>query len=102
MAWFIKTEKFTPKTLQLRAEDRRVFIKKHKRWVAELNALGTKIISGYLVDKDKIPGGGGVLIIEANSYEEAIALIRQDPMIAENLVVWEIHEWIPIWGKLIK
>ena len=39
-------------------------------------AHGRKISSGYLVDKNKIPGGGGVLIFEADSYEEAMKLIQ--------------------------
>tara|TARA_Y100001968_G_scaffold104654_1_gene94598 strand:+ start:11547 stop:11873 length:327 start_codon:yes stop_codon:yes gene_type:complete len=102
MSWFIKTESFTSKTLRLPSSDRRKFLAKHKEWVAKLHALGTNISSGYLVDENKKPGGGGVLIIEATSYEDAIALIKQDPMIIEDLVTWKVQEWLPVFGQLLK
>ena len=57
---------------------------------------GIKIASGYLVDRNHLPGGGGFLVLEANNYEEAHLLIREDPMIRNKLVKWDLHEWIPI------
>ena len=102
MPWFIKTETFTEKTLGLPLEDRRLFLDQHKSWVREVNNRGIKISSGYLVDKNKLPGGGGVLIIEVDSYEQAILLIQQDPLIAQKLVNWEVQEWMPVAGNLIK
>ncbi len=101
MPWYIKTEKFTNKTLKLSAEERKVFLQRHKNWVIQLNKRGEKIISGYLVDKKQLPGGGGLLIIKANSYEEAMSLIQEDPMIICDLVTWELQEWIPIVGQLM-
>ncbi len=101
MSWFIKTEQFTEKTLALLEKDRRLIIDKHKSWVKNLKIQGKKISSGYLVNKSKAPGGGGLLIIEANSFEEAIAIIKEDPMITNNLVTWRLQEWIPISGELI-
>ena len=101
MPWFIKTERFTPQTLKLTSQERRLFLEKHKAWVAKLNATGIKICSGYLADQNKLPGGGGLLILEAESYEDAIALIEKDPMIMNNLVSWEIQEWIPCFGELM-
>tara|TARA_Y100001968_G_scaffold331780_1_gene387649 strand:+ start:2692 stop:3000 length:309 start_codon:yes stop_codon:yes gene_type:complete len=101
MSWFIKTEQFTSKTLKLPLDKRRVFVKKHKEWVKELHAHGRKVSSGYLVDKNKKPGGGGVLIIEANSYEEAMTIIKKDPIIMEDLVTWQVQEWVPVFGHLI-
>lgn len=98
MPWFIKIEKFTPKTLELSVEDRKVFIDQHKSWVKKLKAMGKRISSGYLVDQNKTPGGGGVLIIKADSYEQAISIVHQDPMISKGLVTWELQEWIPIAG----
>ena len=101
MPLFIKTENFTSETLKLPLKSRSEFIEKHKSWVAELNSKGRKIISGYLVDDKKVPGGGGVLILEANSYKDAITLVKKDPMISKNLVTWEVHEWIPVIGTPI-
>tara|TARA_Y100001968_G_scaffold34_1_gene32 strand:- start:227 stop:520 length:294 start_codon:yes stop_codon:yes gene_type:complete len=94
MGFFIKTEKFTTKTIELSKENKKAYINKHKEWISELKDSGIEVISGYLVDKNRSPGGGGVLIIKASSYEEAIKIVTQDPMIKSNLVTWELHEWI--------
>ena len=101
MPWFIKTEQFTEKTLELSPQNRALFLEKHKCWVEKISSMGWRISSGYLVDKNKVPGGGGVLIVEADSYEVAMKLIQEDPMIIEGLVSWNIQEWIPVSGNLI-
>ena len=59
------------------------------------------ISSGYLINQNHEPGGGGMLIIEANCFEEAKNLITQDPMIKNQLVKWNLHEWIPVVGNLL-
>ena len=99
MPWFIKTESFTKETLKLLPAKRQEILLKHKDWVKSLKDLGGKITSGYLVNENKIPGGGGLLIVEAESFSEAKFLIEQDPMIVYGLVNWELHEWIPIFGE---
>tara|TARA_Y100001968_G_C19427644_1_gene755253 strand:+ start:1639 stop:1950 length:312 start_codon:yes stop_codon:yes gene_type:complete len=96
MPWFVKTENFTKETLQLLPEKRQVFIAQHKKWVASLKRKGRNISSGYLIDENKLPGGGGLLMIEAKNFAAAKKLILKDPMIVYGLVAWEIHEWIPI------
>ncbi len=83
-------------------EKRRKYLIEHKFWVESLKESGKKIASGYLVNKQRKPGGGGLLIIEANTFEEAKTIIEQDPMIENNLVTWEIHEWIPVSGGLLE
>ena len=96
MPFFIKTEKFTDKTKKLSNEERKVFILMHKVWVEDLIQSGEFILSGYLTDEEKIPGGGGVLIIEAKSYLDAKNIILNDPMIINKLVKWDLHQWIPL------
>ncbi len=96
MPWFIKQEQFTKETLSLSAKQRHVFLDMHKSWVAKLINSGTNVTSGYLVNEKKQPGGGGFLIIEATSYSEALALIQEDPIIKNDLVTWNLQEWIPI------
>ena len=54
--------------------------------------------SGFLVDDQRRPGGGGMLIFQASSYDDALAWVRQDPMIVEGLVAWQLQEWIPVIG----
>tara|TARA_B100000700_G_C14852851_1_gene764799 strand:- start:216 stop:524 length:309 start_codon:yes stop_codon:yes gene_type:complete len=101
MPWFIKHERFTKETLNLPLKERRIFLKKHKSWVEKLDNTGQKISSGYLVDEKGKPGGGGFLIIQANSFSEALTCVKQDPMIINGLVTWHLEEWIPISGSLI-
>ena len=96
MPWFVKTEVFTKDTLNLSNKERQKFIKEHKKWIKYLTSSGEIIYSGYLVDENKCPGGGGLLIIKSNSYNEAKILISSDPMITNNLVIWKLNEWIPI------
>ena len=96
MRCFIKTEKFTEGTTSLPKEKRKYFLLKHKEWIAKLHSEGIKISSGYLVNRNNQPGGGGLLIIFSNSYEEAMKIIREDPMIKNKLVTWELNEWIPL------
>ena len=100
MPLFIKTEQFTQKTIDLPPKLRNDFLNKHKVWVQEVRASGKKICSGYLRDKNLAPGGGGFLIFEANSFEEAKFLVEKDPMIKNNLVSWNLHEWVSVAGNL--
>ena len=100
MPFFIKTEKFTDKTKKLSIEERKVFLLMHKEWAEDLIESGAFILSGYLTNEMKKPGGGGVLILEANDYLEAKNVILNDPMIVNKLVTWELHEWNPIIKNL--
>ena len=54
--------------------------------------------SGFLVDQDRRPGGGGLLIFEAASYATALEWVQNDPMIRGGLVDWQLQEWIPVSG----
>ena len=101
MAWFIKTELFTPQAKDLSLDIRRSHIARHRLWVSELNKQGITASSGYLVDEDHIPGGGGFLILKADSYSIAKSIIKKDPIILAELVTWELHEFIQIVGPPI-
>ena len=98
MAWFVKTETFTVAAAALAVEQRRFTLEAHRRWVLQEAALGRRVRSGYLVDGDRRPGGGGLLIFEAKSYPEALAWVENDPMIQAGLVDWQVQEWIPVSG----
>ena len=98
MPLFIKTEKFKDKTLALSHSERKIFLSMHKDWVRNVSQSGQYILSGYLVNNNKEKGGGGLLIIEAKDYESARELIKMDPMIKNELVTWELQEWILIKG----
>ena len=98
MPLFIKTEKFTQKTINMLDKERIIFLNEHKQWVDKLYKGGIKIFSGYVTNKNGKPGGGGLLIIEARDFKEAKYLILQDPMIKNNLVNWEINQLVPVSG----
>ncbi len=102
MPFFIKTEKFTKETQALPPKKRAEYLFQHKIWVKSLKDSGQRISSGYLANNEAQPGGGGLLLIEANSYEEAKGILEQDPMIINKLVNWEINQWVPIPGNFIE
>ena len=82
----------------LAVEQRRLILEAHRRWVLQEAALGRRVRSGYLVDGDRRPGGGGLLIFEATTFPEALAWVENDPMIQACLVDWQLQEWIPVSG----
>jgi uncharacterized protein YciI len=95
MAWFIKTE-----TLRGSAAEAAPHLAAHRAWVRELRSRGIRISSGYRVDGQGRPGGGGLLLLEATDHASAEALIRQDPMVRSGCVSWELHGWISAVGDL--
>ncbi|MGL5794417.1 MAG: YciI family protein [Waterburya sp.] len=64
------------------------YIPAHKNYVRELIAKGHKARTGYWQER-----GGGMLIFEADSLVEAKRIIAQDPLIFNNCVEYELHEW---------
>ncbi len=99
MPIFIKTEKFKDKTLELSKSERKKFLLMHKEWVKDISKSGHYIYSGYLINKKKMPGGGGLLMIEAKDFLTAKKIIEEDPMIKHKLVIWELQEWVLIDGS---
>ena len=100
MPWFIKQETFTAAMRALPSEQRRRHCEDHRAWVESQRSSGLRIASGFLVDGDHKPGGGGLLVFEAANYAAAEALIQQDPMVARDLVAWSLHAWRPVSGDL--
>ena len=96
MPYFIKTETIK-RHYQSEIDFKTKTIKEHKSWVKKLIDQGLYIKSGFLVDKDQVPGAGGLLIIECDSFEEAEKIIQDDPMIKNNMVNWKLNEWINIF-----
>ncbi|MFN9646757.1 MAG: YciI family protein [bacterium] len=95
MPWFIKTERF-----RVAPAEAQPHLAAHRTWVAELRERGVRISSGYLVDGEGQPGGGGLLLLEAEDFASADALIRQDPMVRSGMVHWSLHQWIGAVGQL--
>ena len=98
MPWFVKSETFKAAAAALPAEQRRPTLEAHRDWVSRQKIAGRRLRSGFLVDGDRRPGGGGLLMFEAESYAEALLWIQNDPMIRAGLVEWQLQEWIPVSG----
>ncbi|MEB3259394.1 MAG: YciI family protein [Cyanobacteriota bacterium] len=95
MPWFIKRETIRSPPAALRPQ-----LAAHRAWVADLRQRGVRLSSGYLVDGAGQPGGGGLLLLEADTYAAAEALIREDPMVRSGGVDWTLHQWIGVVGDL--
>jgi len=95
MPWFVKTETFLRPYAELRPT-----LAAHRAWVTALREQGQAISSGYLVDGEGRPGGGGLLVLEAASYAEAETLVRADPMLQSGGVAWQLHQWVAAVGDL--
>ncbi|MEM6597189.1 MAG: YciI family protein [Cyanobacteria bacterium P01_D01_bin.36] len=88
MAWFVKIERGIvdkPRFDQ--------FVSAHIDYVNDLIAKGHQARSGYWAER-----GGGMLIFQADSMAEAKSLMSADPLIANNCVDYELHEWCIVAG----
>ena len=93
MKTFVKYETLKKQYLISKINTKKHIIAQHKLWINNLIKKGFTIKSGFLIDQDSNPGGGGLMIFEATNYEEALAIIHEDPMIKNNIVDWQIYEW---------
>ena len=93
MPFFVKTE-IIKKEYLINNDLKRKIIKEHIDWIKKLKKEGMNIKSGFLVDELNIPGDGGLLILEMNNYKNALKIIKNDPMIKNNLVEWKLNEWV--------
>lgn len=69
------------------------FVPDHKLYVRELNNQGHNARTGYWAEY-----GGGMLLFEAKSLEEAQQIIENDPLIKNNCVEYDLHEWVIVEG----
>ena len=95
MTIFVKTE-IIKKEFISKNKFKKKFVDEHKLWIKELKKSGVNIKSGFLVNEIRKPGAGGLLIVEAKTYEEALKIIEEDPMIKNKIVEWKLSEWIDI------
>ena len=64
------------------------YVPAHQEYVRQLIIKGHKARTGYWAEL-----GGGMLLFEASSLEEAKAIVAQDPLIQNNCVKYKLHEW---------
>ena len=95
MPIFVKTE-IIKKEFISQNKFKKKFVDKHILWIKKLKKAGVNIKSGFLINEIREPGAGGLLIIEVKTYEEALKIIKEDPMIKNKIVDWKLNEWIDI------
>ena len=95
MPIFVKTEIIKEEFIS-KNKFKKKFVDEHILWIKELKKAGVNIKSGFLVNEIKEPGAGGLLMIEVKTYEEALKIIKEDPMIKNKIVDWKLNEWIDI------
>jgi uncharacterized protein YciI len=83
MAWFVKLERGLVDKARF---DRHV--PAHLAYVQQLIDQGHQAKSGYWAER-----GGGMLLFQASSLAEAERLVQQDPLIQNQCVAYELHEW---------
>merc|ERR1719424_2777394 len=95
--WFVKTETFKQ---SLAFPQIRPHLEAHKVWVDALRAEGQSITSGYRVDANGAPGGGGLMLFAAKDYAAAEELVLCDPLVANGCVDWQLNQWVADVGDV--
>lgn len=83
MPWFVKIESGIV--------DKATFdqhVPAHKAYVQSLIAKGHRARSGYWAQR-----GGGMLLFEAASLDEAQAIVKSDPLVKNGCVNYQVYEW---------
>ena len=83
MPWFVKIE---TGVVDKPTFDR--YVPAHVEFVKELVRQGHRAKSGYWQER-----GGGMLLFWAESLEDAKAIVQRDPLIKNDCVHYELHEW---------
>lgn len=83
MAWFVKIEKGI---VSKQIFDQ--FVPNHIEYVKQLKEKGHQAKTGYWGEL-----GGGMMIFTAESREEAELIVKNDPLVKNNCVEYELHHW---------
>ncbi|MGD1856459.1 MAG: YciI family protein [Leptolyngbyaceae cyanobacterium] len=83
MAWFVKIEHGIVNKATFDQ-----FVPAHLAYVKDLIAKGYQAKTGYWAER-----GGGMLLFQASTLDEAQAIVQADPLIKNGCVDYELHEW---------
>ena len=93
--WFVKTEQFCKPYPQVKPH-----LEAHREWVRSMREENAICVSGYRVDKNDRPGGGGLMIFAARDYNAAEAFVKNDPLVQNECVDYQLNKWIPETGDI--
>jgi uncharacterized protein YciI len=83
MPWFVKIEEGIVDQVTFDQ-----YIPAHKAYVRDLIAKGHQAKTGYWGGR-----GGGMLLFQAASIDEAKSIVAQDPLVQNGCVKYKLHEW---------
>jgi hypothetical protein len=83
MSWFVKIERGI---VEKSVFDQ--FVPAHRAYVQTLIDQGHQAKTGYWGDF-----GGGMLLFWADSLSQAQAIVAKDPLVENDCVEYELHEW---------
>ncbi|MCS7032896.1 MAG: YciI family protein [Phycisphaerae bacterium] len=70
-------------------------LSRHREYSAELRRRGKIVMAGPFAD-----GSGGLIILRAESLEEAKSLLEKDPAVVEGVFTTELRPWLVQAGDL--
>ena len=95
LRWFCKTETFCKPFLEVKP-----FLEQHRAWVAEERLAGRAVTSGYRLDSEGRPGGGGLMLFKAEDYKAAEDFVARDPLVSSGCVNFQLNQWVAEVGDL--
>lgn len=94
MAVFAVTDVYAPDSSAARDATRA----EHRAYLSSLHEEGTVLVSGPLPASDGAPDGA-LIVVQAPSAGDAVALLDADPFRREGLVAQRsVREWVPVIG----
>jgi uncharacterized protein YciI len=83
MPWFVKIEQGIVDKARFDQ-----FVPAHAAYVKALIQQGHQAKTGYWRQR-----GGGMMLFEAANLAEAETIVKQDPLIQNGCVNYQLHEW---------
>ncbi len=83
MPWFVKIEEGIVDKVTFDQ-----YVPAHRAFVKDLIAKGHQAKTGYWSCY-----GGGMLLFQATSMDEAAAIVAQDPLVKHGCVHYKLYEW---------
>lgn len=83
MPWFVKIEKGI-----VSKENFDRYVDDHITYVKQLIIDGHEAKTGYWAEL-----GGGMMIFKADSRDEAEFIVKNDPLVKNGCVEYELHQW---------
>jgi uncharacterized protein len=91
--YFALLYRFNPDAGHADAQQQEIF-SNHLRYIKRLFAGNRVVMSGAYTEVN-----GGLVILEANSREEAEAIAAGDPALSSSLYLGELHEWQVLFNR---